>query len=102
MAGAININIDSTSHEDEAQIKQRVRRYAEENFNMPCSPEHAAHYTESHEMGRAIQAIAVYSRIPNTTYFTCEHDFKAKTVKIKREIIKCDKELDPKSEHKNL
>lgn len=96
MAGAININIDSTSHKDEAQIKQRVRRYAEENFKMPCSPEHAVHYTESHEMGHAIQAIAVYSRIPNTTYFTCKHDFKAETVKIKREIIKCAKELDPK------
>ena len=96
LISSIEVTIDSVTHKNEEQIKQRVKAYSDSNFKMPCSKECAAHYTESHEMGHAIEAIAIYGRIPNTTYWTCKNDFKAETVKIKREIIKCAKELDPK------
>lgn len=92
--GKITITLDQKSHDSIETAEQRAYSYEKSGFKMPCDKAHAPHYTESHELGHMIEAIVCYERLKNVTWVTAK-EFKQKTNKIKKEIIKCAKDIDP-------
>lgn len=98
--GKIRITLDQKSHDSIEAAEKRADLYEKSGFKMPCDKAHAPHYTESHELGHMIEAIVCYERLKNATWVTSK-EFKQETNKIKREIIKCAKDIDPNTNFRN-
>ena len=98
--GKIRITLDQKSHDSIEAAEKRADLYEKSGFKMPCDKAHAPHYTESHELGHMIEAIVCYERLKNATWVTSK-EFKQETNKIKREIIKCAKDIDQNTNFRN-
>ena len=91
---SIDISINENSFQDKAVIKKAVDRQAKSNFKMPASENEALHYTMSHELGHAIETVAVYGRIAGVGDYDVKSAYLKETGKIKKEIIKIARTID--------
>ena len=91
---SIDISINENSFQDKAVIKKAVDRQAKSNFKMPASENEALHYTMSHELGHAIETVAVYGRIAGVSDYDVKSAYLKETGKIKKEIIKIARTID--------
>ena len=89
---SVDISIDEDSFQDKDEIKTAVARQAKNNFKMPASEDEALHYTMSHELGHAIETVAVYSRTAGAN--DVKSAYLKETRTIKREILRIAKTID--------
>lgn len=91
---SIDISIDEDSFQDKKGIKKAVARQAKSKYKMPATEDEALHYTMSHELGHAIEIIAVYGRTAGVSDDKVRTAFLKETKTIKREILRIAKTID--------
>lgn len=92
---SIDISINTDLFQDKEEIKRAVARQAKSNYKMAASEGEALHYTMSHELGHAIETVAIYGRVGNVSARDARAAYLGETRKIKREILKIAQKIDP-------
>lgn len=89
------IDINTKAFQNADIVKKAVSRQEINRFKMPASEDEALHYTISHELGHAIEAVAVYSLMDSMDGFIIYSDtFEWGVKKIKGEILDIAHEID--------
>lgn len=89
------IDINTKAFQNADIVKKTVSRQEIDRFKMPASEDEALHYTISHELGHAIEAVAVYSLMDSMDGFIIYSDtFEMGVKKIKGEILDIAHEID--------